>query len=407
VRIQSVRKQTADYSLLILICIVFIIAAFTGLLVFYSVFWNDRSVYSSKDKVINILFIFENGKENSERGVKPLCSYLTLQYPPARRAAVFNVPGDTGRILAKVNRVDRIDMVYEESSPDDFIREIETLFDIDIHYYIIFSLASLSNTVDLLEGIPVIIPNEIEIYDNENSVLFPSGRAVLDGDKAVKYITEQAAGADSLKNRQDRFFLGFLGRLGERNGYLKNARIKRFFPRLMRTNMNNRVIASMLDELAATVMDRMSVLEVEGTYREVSGQKLLIPAYDATLIKDIVVKTFAYLTRESDSGRRVTIEVLNGTNIPGLAARTAGLMRTYGYDVIKVGNAESPDYEATEIIDRIDQSEETNAFAGFVNCKNIKKDIFEAQFDVSTRNYETKADFTLILGRDFNAAFSR
>jgi len=453
-----VKKQTVDLSLLLLLCIVLIVLSSAGAMIFYAAYRDNGGAFNDNDGIINTLFIFENNED------KPLCTYLAMQYPQTKRAAVFNIPGVTGRILTKVNRVDRIDSVYKKGAPKDFINEVEALLDVDINYYMVFSLPDLEKTVDLLDGVPVTIPNEIEIYKGKDSFLLPSGRTLLDGDKSIEYITyiaNQAAGApqskdaqandaqtndaqtndaqtkntqDSakeikdeapagiaaslkeappledvppLKDRQDRFFLGFFKKLGEESEYLKKPRVRDVFSSLVFTNMSGNVKESLFAELAKTNMDRISVLDVEGVYREVSGKRLLIPAYDATLVKDIVRKTFASLTRESDSGRRVTIEVLNGTNIPGLASRTSELIRAYGYDVIKVDNADRSDYDRTEIISRIDQSDEIKTFSEYVNCKNIINAKAETSFDLNTHNYETKADFTLILGRDFNAKFSR
>ena len=103
--------------------------------------------------------------------------------------------------------------------------------------------------------------------------------------------------------------------------------------------------------------------------------------------------------------------MLNGAGVPGLAGRTAELIRGFGYDVINVGNADSADYAFTEIIDRSNFSGEAEKFAGLINCKRVmtvnEEKPFEEGIVMPLEDYDYKADFTLILGRDFNGRYTQ
>jgi hypothetical protein len=44
------------------------------------------------------------------------------------------------------------------------------------------------------------------------------------------------------------------------------------------------------------------------------------------------------------------VEVLNGTTTPGVAAATADLLKTQGWDVVSVGDADRKDYVQTIVI---------------------------------------------------------
>ena len=104
------------------------------------------------------------------------------------------------------------------------------------------------------------------------------------------------------------------------------------------------------------------------------------------------------------------MEVLNGTSTIGLAGRTAELLRSFGYDVISIGNADRSDYRATQIIDRSGFRDVAETFAGIIRCENIR---FESQVSddpgsdigINMQNLEYKADFILIIGRDFNGRY--
>jgi hypothetical protein len=108
-------------------------------------------------------------------------------------------------------------------------------------------------------------------------------------------------------------------------------------------------------------------------------------------------------------GDRVfTVEVQNGTTVAGLAGRTAELFRGFGYDVVSIGNAGQNDYEKTLIIDRSGFQDVARTFAEVIRCKNIRFDSPEpddAEINADIRNYEYRADFVLIIGRDFNGRY--
>jgi hypothetical protein len=175
--------------------------------------------------------------------------------------------------------------------------------------------------------------------------------------------------------------------------------------------MNPRTRSRLFDEFAGIDTDRTSVQSVGGNLREVSGQSLLIPYYDGSLVKEIVRQTLGSLTRQTEgslSERVFTVEVLNGTPTNGLAGRTAELLRGFGYDVISIGNAERNDYEKTEIIDRSGYEDMVKTFGDIIRCGNIRSEspIQEApEGELNIQNFEYRSDFTLIIGRDFNGRY--
>jgi anionic cell wall polymer biosynthesis LytR-Cps2A-Psr (LCP) family protein len=332
-----------------------------------------------------------------------------MYYPAARRAALVDVPGEVGLIIQRINRVDRIDTVYNSQRIEPFADEVERLLGLDINFYFSLNLENLGKLVDLIEGVELVIPSRIELLDEEPPLLFPEGRVVLDGEKAMSYAAYRLAeeDADTVNARRQRFFLGLLKRLGEQNDYLKSRGVESFFHSLMRSNANTRMRMRFFDELVNLDTDQIGVQTVAGMSREVSGQILILPYYDGNLIKDVVRQSLAGLTRNTEgvlAGRVFTVEVLNGTLTAGLAQRTGELLQGFGYDVITVGNADAGDYEKTEIIDRSGYEDMAAAFAEVIRCKNIRFEAVGSEY-LDTQNLEYKADFTLIIGRDFNGRY--
>jgi anionic cell wall polymer biosynthesis LytR-Cps2A-Psr (LCP) family protein len=399
------RHGGKDASIALLAAIVLLLVG--GVIVaVYSLRSDPMDEILSSDRVISVLYIIEKDQ-------KPLSTYVLMCYPKTRRAAIFDIPGEIGVLLQRVKRVDRIDSVYNPQRVSPYENEIERLLGIDITFTIVMNTENLGKAVDIIKGVELFIPSQVDIRGGEDLVLFPSGISRLDGDKAISFINYQAPDEEREMAvfRRQRFFLGFLKRQAEMNGELKNNTVSQLYQSFLQTGLNQRTRVHLFDELAVMDLDRVNVQVVGGNLREVSGNFLLIPYYDGNLVKEIVRQTLGTLTSPMDgaiSDRIFTVEVLNGTSVNGLAGRTAVFLRDFGYDIISISNADNTEYEKTVIIDRSGLEDMARNFAGIIRCNNIS---FEAQNrdnpedNLVIQNLEYRSDFTLIIGRDFNGRY--
>ena len=398
------RKASFNASALLLVLIAILLSG--GILIAVFSLRSDPIEESlADDRVINTLFVIEdNGK--------PLCSYVLMYYPETKRAAIFDIPGSLGLIIQRINRVDRIDTVYDSRKISLFMDEIKKLLGIDLSFSMVITLENLGKITDLIEGVEIFIPSPVDEFQ-DGYILFPSGLNFLDGDKAKIFITYELPeeGGDLAVSRRQRFFIGLIKRLGEQNGFLRNPQAAQMMQSLIRSGLNQRTRTRLFDEFAGIDTDRVNIQAVGGNVRVVSGQSLVFPHWDGNLIKEIVRQTLGGLVRppESSIGDRVfTVEVLNGTAVSGLAGRTAELFRGFGYDIISIGNADSNSYEKTLVIDRSGHQDVVMAFADIIRCKNVRFDSSvqnSPELDLNIQNFEYRSDFTLIIGRDFNGRY--
>jgi anionic cell wall polymer biosynthesis LytR-Cps2A-Psr (LCP) family protein len=395
------RKSSVDASAVLIFVIILIVIA-GAVFAIIALRSDPLEEVFAEDSVINTLMIIENDG-------KPLSSFVLMYYPSTKRAAVFDVPGEIGLIIQQINRVDRIDAVYVPERIKPFEDEAAKLLGINIDFNVVFTMENLAKLVDLLDGVEIFIPSPVQIYGEDAPILFPSGMVKLDGEKAAQYMSYVLADDESDFDafRRQRFFKGFLKTLGEQSEYLQNKQVNRLFNSFLETNMNQRVRSRLFSELAYIDTDRMNIQAVGGNIRDVSGQELILPFYDGSYIKDVVRQALVTLTRQGEASiadRVFTVEILNGTTQNGLAGRTSELIQGFGYDVITVDNAEHSNYEYTEIIDRSGMNELGDTFADIIQCNNITREIFNPQ-ELDSQNMEYKADFTLIIGRDFNGRY--
>ncbi|MDR1868878.1 MAG: LCP family protein [Treponema sp.] len=395
-------KINASFLLLVLIIVLLV----TGIiLAVYSLRTNPVDDALSANRVINMLFVIEDEK-------KPVSTYVLMYYPPTKRAAVFDIPGELGLLISRINRVDRIDRVYDPSRIGSYENEIEQLLSIDINFTIVVTKEKLVSLVDFLEGVRIFIPSPVSQRDDSGFIMFPSGMTVLDGDKAGVYATYSLPDEDREMEmfRRQRFFIGLLDRWIRVNDTLKTPQAAKFYYSFFRTGMNQRTLIRLFDEFAYMDTGRINIQSVMGNLREVSGQMLVIPHWDGNLVKEVVRQTLGTLTRQIEdpfNERSITVEVLNGTAVNGLAGRTAEVLRSFGYDVISIANADRTDYERTVIIHRSDDENMVKAFADVIRCTNIRHELAANDQDTEfgLEDFEYKAELTLIIGRNFNGRY--
>jgi anionic cell wall polymer biosynthesis LytR-Cps2A-Psr (LCP) family protein len=385
-----------------------------GIIIFLFVFAFSFAVYTfrtnpiqdalSGNRVINTLFVIEDNK-------KPVSSYVLMYYPHTRRAAIFDVPGDLGQLLSRVNRVDRIDRVYDPARINVFGNEIEKLLEINLNFYIVITKENLVSIVDLLEGVRIFIPSSVSYREGDELILFPYGMTVLDGDKASVYATYSLPDEDRNAEaaRRQPFFLGLLKRHIQMNERLKNPDAAKYYYSFFRSGMNHRTLRLLFDEFTNIDIDRTSIRPVEGNLREVSGEMLVIPLLEGSLVKEIAHQTTVALTREIDNNDQgLTVEVLNGTAVTGRAGRTADILRSFGYDIISISNADRNNYERTTIIHRSGSETLVRQLAGTIRCNDIISEtdmLAEGQEGAASQTTELKADVTLIIGRNFDGRY--
>ncbi|MCL2412283.1 MAG: LCP family protein [Treponema sp.] len=395
-------KKDASFLLLILIIILFIMAIAFSVYIFRS---NPVADAVASNRVINVLFVIEENKV-------PVSSYVLMYFPATRRAAIFDIPGNLGLLLSRINRVDRIDRMYDPARISHFENEIERLLGININFSIIITKENLVSIVDLLGGVEVFIPSPVSHIDGEQIILFPSGMTVLDGAKAAVYATYILPDEeiDVAVFRRQRFFLALFNRQIQMNERLNNSSVARMYTSLFRTSMNWRTLMNLFNEFVNIDIDRTNIQTVGGNLRDVSGQMLVIPHWDGNLIREIVHQTVNTLTREIEDHLidwPLTVEVLNGTTVAGLAGRTAEMLRSFGYDVISIGNADRNTHESTVVIHRSGDETLVRDFADLIRARNIRSEIFahDGEEGIYIQSVENRADITLILGRNFDGRF--
>ena len=239
-------------------------------------------------------------------------------------------------------------------------------------------------------------------------VLLPSGAVTLDGDKVRTYVTyrdpldQDGEGA----GRKQKAILAFFRALGDNSGSVFSGAMFPSVRSCIRSNVPSGSMKDLLTELSKIDVERLVPQKVTGARREVDGKMLLFPFEDSGLLKAIIRQTLAGLASEDSTAqeRVYAIEILNGTKSQGLARTTSELYQSFGYDVIRVGNARETDYDKTVVIDRIGNQGVATTIGQVIQCANIESTNV-APDNADDYGSEAVVDFTIILGSDFNGRF--
>jgi LCP family protein required for cell wall assembly len=384
------RKLSFDKSHIILWII---LALFAAAVVAGAVALKAESLSTQlkTDRPINVLLIFEQDG-------KPVSTQLLMFYASRSKAALLDIPSNTAVILKTIKRMDRIDYTYKAGNPKNFLTEVASYLDISLNGYLLFDEKSLARTVDLLDGLPLFIPTMI-VQDGPPIVRLPGGAVTLDGEKVLQYLRyreESESEGDALVRRQ-KLAIALLKKLSEKSRYFSDKAASSALVGGIGSNFSPDARKLLLREVAKLDADTILLQKITGMYRNVEGQSLFFPFYDGELARDMLKQTLNAMsasTVSSNSSKIYTVEILNGTAEKGLAARTSEIFGSFGYDVVAVGNATTLDYGKTVLIDRFGDKEALSTIAGVIKCSNFA--------DAASYKGSIKADYTIILGNDFN-----
>ncbi len=371
-------------------------------------------VYTSlkKDKITSAV---ENGE--TIKTLLMITGEDTLMYTElfiynskTRKGALFDIPGDVGSIISQTDRMDRIDTLFDRKKPEAYMEKVEEILNTDIPYYIITDIEDFKGIVDLFEGIKLFIPNPVELVDKENMLLLPSGNVVLDGEKAVLFMSYKEQGEDSIESisRRQKVIQALLGKIGESNRFLTNRKLDSVLGSFVQSNLSRSSVIALFNEMKHLDSDRMVFQRVLGSRRKTGEKTLLFPHYEGKLLKETLAQTVESLANEEELSADVlqmSIDILNGTDQNGLAKRTSEVYKSFGFEILKLGNYTDDNLEKTLVISRSLDTTAAEKAAEIIKCKNIK---FSTSVDLSSENISgDSADVIVILGKDFDGRYCK
>ena len=388
---------------LILLIIIVLVASGTGIFIYMTTRSDSISDAVLQGEQIKVLFIVHDGPAL-------ISSELVFYNPETLKGAILDIPGETGLLVPEINKIAPIESVYRPEKPNDFISLTESLLGTQVPYYIQIDVKDVVRLVDLIEGVTIFIANPVEIVTDTSIVLLPSGSFILDGSKALTYLTytdELEADVERI-GRKQKFIQSLIKGLGEQLEYLSNESVSAILLKTIESNLSKQALLSLFGEYGKLDTERMVAQRILGIRRVVDDRELLFPHKEGKWLKETVRQTLDSLANTEiigEEGLAVSLEIQNGTTVNGLASRTAQLFENYGYDVVAVGNYDSLDEEFTRIRVPERNLEKGQRIAGLIRCTRIEI-ISEDLSEEGDESSETPEIF-VVLGKDFDGRYCK
>jgi polyisoprenyl-teichoic acid--peptidoglycan teichoic acid transferase len=391
------KRSKINIKSLVILSLIIIIVLATGIYLYYQVRIDRITEIVESEEPINILFVIY--EENA-----PLLTEVFLYHPVSKKGALLDIPGNTGLIIESLERVDRIDTLYTNGGIEDYKTKIQQLIGIEIPFYIEFDLSAASDLVDIVDGIEIFISHSVEKIDSDEKTLIPSGNVILDGSKCISFLTYSEEGESDLDKigRKQKFIQSILKKWGERSDFVQNDKIIDYIKSSLHTNMEDRALRSFLEEIGMMDVERTVFQRTLGNYRMVDDQSLLFPHFEGQLLRQTVNQINETIKNTDiirDEELYITIEILNGTDISGLARRTKEVFESFGFDIVSFGNSDNGIEEFTVVLNRSGDITKAQKAAEIIQCSRILTEVQDEADSI--------ADVTIILGKDFDGRYCK
>jgi len=272
---------------------------------------------------------------------------------------LVSIPRDT-RAEIPGHGTGKINGALFYGGPSLMVETVTNLLDIPIHHYMAVDWIGFQNVVDAMGGVWIDV--DVEIDDPKAASHSPGLRArriapgyqMLDGEHALTYVrSREFPDADFTRmQHQQAFFKALADQATKAGNVLKIPSMVRELAQYTSTDMRVGDLIDLANALRDVGSDKMETATLLGEWRspyvwtDEENKAFLIDAmlngrsFDETATAE--AGTIAPAT--------VSVTVRNGAGIEGSAAAAAGILRTAGYAVGEVGNANQFVYDETLVV---------------------------------------------------------
>lgn len=339
-------------------------------------FGGDTELIGEEEGRVNFLMVGNAGDPNHD-GPNLTDTIMLASYDINNKfVTLFSIPRDLyvkvpGDGSMKINAVYQT-ALSENKGMETIAKTVEELMGIPVPYYMRVDFNGFKNVIDNLGGVTVTVRKDLTdpLYPAETgtgyqTVEFKTGTYTMDGASALKYARSRETTSDFDRAlRQQDVMLAVRNKALDLE--LLTAPTKVFeiwdgvsghFETNLKKDEMERVL-KLLSELdpakvSNKVLDDSASSPLYGT--RVEGAYVLMPDdNDYSKIAAYVAAALSQTTAtpaEEETSEPLKIEVLNGTNITGLAGKVADKLKGMGYEIVRTGNNPTKGVKETVIYD--------------------------------------------------------
>lgn len=315
------------------------------------------------------LLLYSVSDSNNRGAVTALV--LLAYHPAEERFRAVIVPSDT-LLGVQEHGFMRVAEIYSTGGRELLISTLSEFFALPIHTYLEVDETFLPTVLDLLKSDSIREKLQITIGGDILAVIHAEGLTTAQQLERRRNVL--AAIAAEVMNA------GTLGRV--RNLLAVSP--------LIRTNMTWRELLTAMGKYKDTpYAEAVSMTELPGEEQvQADGSFWLADTVAVSQLANWLTDQQATIPH-----RLITVEILNGSGVPGVATAVARELEAEGFKVSRVGNADASDYEASQVISRVENMDAAKAVAIMLPGAQLLKD----------ENPEKDVDVTVIVGKNYLA----
>lgn len=378
---------------------------------------EDQLLQGESENRINFLLLGVGGGKHEGAELTDTIILVSLQINPLK-AAMISIPRDflifvDGYGYKKINSLNALKEMEEKGSGPQFLTQVlARTLNIPIHYYIKVDFASVKNFIDEIGGVDIYVENAFTdyLYPTEDflyqTVKFEKGWQNMNGDTLLKYVRSRhgnngEAGDFARSKRQQNALMSIKNKILNKETWINPKTIYSLlqtYDENVKTNLEVWEILKLMTlakNLQTENIIKFGFNDDYNNYLQAGNYQgsYVLTAKDKTFkdIQNVVANIFDEKVTE-----KATADLLNGTEITGLAGKNKNLLQAKNFTILVVGNAPKQDYQKTVIYNLVGEAKP-------ISLQSLK-DIYP-QAEISTVlpfGIDTTADFVVILGPDAN-----
>ncbi len=383
---------------------------------------HENQLQGEDEDRINILLLGNGGYGHDGANLTDTIMVASIK-PSAKKVALISIPRDLlvtlpGFGKGKINNAYAFAEARSSGTGGIFATQtVSNILNMEIPYFVQIDFDGFESFVDDIGGIEVYVERTFTDYEypapnyKYQVVHFDEGLQKMDGDDALKYARSRhgnnwESGDFARSKRQQQIIKAVREKTLSYKTFLSPKKISKILNNFSENSSTNLEIweivhlAKLTQELDTENMITL-VLE-DGPNGLLYGTKygeasVLMPKEEDFSDIQFAVHNIFLQEQTIETKETAKIEIKNGTKTNGLAGRTSEKLENLGYEVIKIGNAPTQDYDKSVIYDLTDgNKDETNEVLKSVFNVDVSNDIPDWVEKVANPS----TDFYIILGQD-------
>ncbi|MDS1269726.1 LCP family protein [Lipingzhangella sp. LS1_29] len=353
----------------------------------------------------------ENSEYGDAEGERPDTLIIAHVTPEQETATLVNIPRDSVvELQACAASDDRpgmdagrnmIGLALTLGGPPCLWNNVEQLTGLHIDHYIHMDFHGFSDMVDALGGVEMCIPEPIS--DEKAHLELDAGQQVLDGEEALGFVRARYAlgdGSDTSRIERQQQFMGAMAEQASSSEVIANpGNLYDFLSAVTQSittddEFSPDTMADLAIGMREVDMSDIEFVTVPHGEAPDNPNRIIWREPDAQELFDSVRQDSPLTDPEEDEAdtddssnggddggdapdvapEEVTVEVLNGTGVSGLAGQTAEELRALGFTVADTGNPQGTAPQATTVLHSPDRAQHARALADALSTASVVED---------------------------------